>query len=82
MFFKGWSAIDKKNISGITPIEKVPLIEHPEIVLDYQELLGLETMGETHVVIGKIKKRIPLKQLLDGIESEDDRKARVNSSED
>ena len=47
--------------------------------MDYQELLGLETMGETHVVIGKIKKRIPLKQLLDGIESEDARKAKMNN---
>jgi internalin A len=57
-----------KTIPGIVPIEKVPLIAHPEIILDYQELLGLEVMGEKDAVIGKLKQRIPLKQLLDGIE--------------
>ncbi|MGB3694172.1 MAG: helix-turn-helix transcriptional regulator [Spirulinaceae cyanobacterium] len=58
-----------ETIPGIVPVEKVPLIEHPEIILDYQELLGLEAMGETDYPIGKLRKRIPLKQLLDGIES-------------
>ena len=61
--------IHKKNIPGIVPIEKVPLIAHPDIVFDYQELLGLDAMGETNIAIGKIRKKIPLKQLLDGIES-------------
>ncbi|MGK7895746.1 MAG: COR domain-containing protein, partial [Xenococcus sp. (in: cyanobacteria)] len=53
-----------KTIPGIVPIEKVPLIEHPEIILDYQELLGLEAMGEKSVAIGKLKQRISLRQLL------------------
>lgn len=66
-----------KTIPGILPMEKVPLIEYPEIVLDYQDLLGLEAMREEFVVIGKLKKRIPLRQLLDGIKSEDDRKAKI-----
>ena len=62
-----------KTIPGIVPVEKVPLIEHPEIILDYQELLGLELMGERDVAIGKLQKRIPLWQLLEGIESPGDR---------
>ena len=62
-----------KTIPGIVPVEKVPLMGHPEILLDYQELLGLEAMGETSVAIGKLKQRIPLRQLLDGIESPGDR---------
>ena len=66
--------IHERNIPGIKPVEKVPLIEHPDIVLDYQELLGLEAMGEDSVVIGKLQRRIPLKKLLDGIETLDDRK--------
>ena len=57
-----------KTIPGIVPVEKVPLIDHPEIVLDYQELIGLETMGETSIPIGKLNQRIPLQKLLDGIE--------------
>lgn len=59
-----------KTIPGIVPEEKVPLIKHPDIILDYQELLGLEAMGEKDVVIGKLQQRIPLRQLLDGIESQ------------
>ena len=62
-----------KTIPGIIPVEKVPLIEHPEIILDYQELLGLEAMEEKDIAIGKLKGRISLKQLLDGIESESER---------
>ena len=58
-----------KTIPGIIPVEKVPLIENPEIILDYQELLGLEAMGEKDIAIGKLQQRIPLRQLLDGIES-------------
>ncbi|MEM7595935.1 MAG: hypothetical protein AAF383_31280 [Cyanobacteria bacterium P01_A01_bin.83] len=42
-------------------------------ILDYQELLGLESMGEKDIAIGKLKQRIPLRQLLDGIESPGDR---------
>ena len=68
-----------KTIPGIVPEEKVPLIDHPEIILDYQELLGLEEMGETSVVIGKLKQRIPLKQLLDGIESQQNRRQKDES---
>ncbi len=63
-----------KSIPGIVPEEKVPLIARPEIVLDYQELLGLEAMGETSIAIGRLGKRIPLKQLLDGIEESSKRK--------
>ncbi len=62
-----------KTIPGIVPVEKVPLINHPEIILDYQELQGLEAMGETSYPIGKLRKRILLSELLDGISSESDR---------
>ena len=57
-----------KTIPGIVPVAKVPLIEHPEILLDYQDLLALESMGETTVIIPKLKQRLPLSQLLAGIE--------------
>ena len=68
-----------KTIPGIIPEEKVPLIDHPEIILDYQELLGLEAMGETSIAIGKLKQRIPLKQLLDGIEAQQYRRQKDES---
>ncbi|MEO1741364.1 MAG: COR domain-containing protein, partial [Cyanobacteria bacterium J06629_9] len=51
------------------PTEWVPVpghLDHPP--LDYQELLGLEDMGEQNVVIGKLKLKLNLRQLLDGYE--------------
>ena len=51
------------------PTEWVPVpghSKHPP--LDYQELLGLEGMGEQNVVIGKLKLKLNLRQLLDGYE--------------
>ncbi len=62
-----------KTIPGIVPIAKVPLIEHPEIILDYQDLLDLESMGEKDMIVPKLKQRIPLRQLLDGIEEPQNR---------
>jgi internalin A len=41
-------------------------LKHPP--LDYQELLGLESMGELEHTIGKLRTKINLRQLLDGYE--------------
>ncbi|MEM7063696.1 MAG: COR domain-containing protein, partial [Cyanobacteria bacterium P01_B01_bin.77] len=52
------------------PTEHVPVPGHPEHEpLDYQELLGLEDMGESQVKIGKLKLTLDLRKLLDGYES-------------
>jgi internalin A len=49
--------------------EWVPVPNHPDHPpLDYQELLGLESMGDSIVSIGKLKLRLDLRQLLDGYE--------------
>ncbi|WP_373537879.1 COR domain-containing protein [Microcoleus sp.] len=48
----------------------VPVPDNPDAdPLDYDELLGLEEMGQTEVLIGKLKMRRNLRQLLDGYES-------------
>jgi len=48
----------------------VPVPDHPDAEpLDYEELLGLEEMGETKVRIGKLKTSRDLRPLLDGYES-------------
>jgi internalin A len=48
----------------------VPVPGYPNATpLDYQELLGLEEMGETEKKIGKLKLSINLRQLLDGYDS-------------
>jgi len=57
--------------------EWVPVPNHPDHPpLDYQELLGLESMGE-NIIIGKLKLKIDLSQLLDGYETLDDRQSYV-----
>jgi internalin A len=56
-----------KTIPGLTSEEKISLPGHPDIILDYQELIALQEMGETSIPIGKLKTRITLQELLDGI---------------
>jgi internalin A len=65
-----------KTIAGIEALEKVPLPEYPEIVVDYEHLLNLEELNETSFIPPGLKTRVDVKQLLDGIESEADRKHR------
>jgi internalin A len=48
----------------------VPVPGYPDAEpLDYDELLGLEDMGENTVRVGKLKLKLDLRQLLDGYES-------------
>ncbi|TYQ28212.1 COR domain-containing protein [Pseudanabaena sp. UWO310] len=50
--------------------EWVPVPNHPHHdPLKYTELLGLEAMGETKKIIGELKLKLDLRQLLDGYES-------------
>ena len=62
-----------RSISGLYVEEKIRLIEHPLILIDYQELLAQEEMGKEYYTVGKLKKDIPLNELLDGIETKSDR---------
>jgi len=57
--------------------EWVPVPDYPDAdPLEYKDLLGLEEMGETNVLIGKLKLRLDLRQLLDGYESREARQYR------
>ena len=65
------------SFANLEATEFVPVPDHSEAEpLDYQELLGLEDMGEKTVLIGKLKLRIDLRQLLDGYESVEQRQTR------
>lgn len=58
-----------KSLPNLEITEWVPVPNHPKHPpLDYQELLGLESMGESTVIIGKLKLKLDLRQLLDGYE--------------
>jgi internalin A len=58
-----------RSFANLEVTEWVPVPGHPDHQpLDYQELLGLEDMGEQTVTIGKLRLRLNLRQLLDGYE--------------
>ncbi|WP_375471342.1 COR domain-containing protein, partial [uncultured Nostoc sp.] len=64
-----------KSLPNLEITEWVPVPGHPNHPpLDYQELLGLESMGESTITIGKLKLKLDLRQLLDGYESLESRR--------
>ncbi|OUL35978.1 Ras family protein [Nostoc sp. T09] len=64
-----------KSLPNLEITEWVPVPGYPNHPpLDYQELLGLEAMGERTVTIGKLKLKLDLRQLLDGYESIESRR--------
>jgi internalin A len=63
-----------RTISRIEAAEKVPLPGHPEIVVDYKHLLNLEALGEESFIPEGLTERVNVKQLLDGVVSEQERR--------
>ena len=58
-----------KTIPGITPEEKVPLLDHPGVPpVDYQWLLSLERKGYREVIVPGLTEEISIGKLLDGID--------------
>jgi internalin A len=64
------------GFTNFNPTENVPLPDHPDVSVDYEELVGLEKMGESHKVVGKLGRRYSVQQLLNGIESKQERARR------
>lgn len=63
-----------KSLPNLEITEWVPVPNHPNHPpLDYQELLGQESMGESTITIGKLRLKLDLRQLLDGYESKEER---------
>ncbi len=54
-----------KNLHKINARE---IVVYQDIELEYKDLLDVEEMGETDFLIPKLKKRVPLAELLDGID--------------
>ncbi|MEG3938070.1 COR domain-containing protein [Microcoleus sp. S36b_A3] len=60
----------------------VPVPGYPDAdPLDYDELLGLEDMGENTVRVGKLKLKLDLRQLLDGYESIELRRSKLRGDD-
>ncbi len=66
----------RKTIPGIEPEEKVPLPAHPEIVVSYRHLLNMEKRGVATYPPEGFEGDVNVKELLDGVESEEDRRER------
>ncbi|MBE7385243.1 MAG: leucine-rich repeat domain-containing protein [Leptolyngbya sp. SIO1E4] len=59
-----------RSFADLEVTEWVPVPGYPDHPpLDYQELLGLEAMGELDYPIGKLRIKVNLRQLLNGYES-------------
>ena len=63
-----------RSIPGISVQQMVPIPGHPEVVTDYDHLLDLEDMGEAEFVPVGLRERVNVKQLLNGIEPEEERR--------
>ena len=62
------------TITGIEVAGKVPVPGRPDVVLDYQNLLTLESMGKKHWTVPELRADVDVKQLLDGVESVQERR--------
>jgi internalin A len=71
-----------QTIKDIIAEEKVPLPNRPDIVVDYTHLLTLEELGETSFIPSGLKERVSVRQLLDGIEPEEQRRLRQRDREE
>lgn len=62
-----------KTIAKIETREKVPVPDHPNVVVDYEHLLKLERTGVTDFIPEGLDDPISVQQLLDGVATQDDR---------
>lgn len=56
--------------------EKVPIPKHPEVVVDYKQLLRLENAGKEFVTPEGLIEEFRVKDLLNGIETKEERRER------
>ncbi|WP_199774145.1 COR domain-containing protein, partial [Salinibacter altiplanensis] len=63
-------------------VEWVPLPKDPEYAVEYEELLGLEQMGESSYTHGKTRERYRVAELLNGVIKPEDREVQDAEPED
>ncbi len=70
------------TIPGIEVDEKVPLPNHPSILVDYLNLLDMEKMGVPEFVPSGLREKVQVRDLLEGLETSQDREERLATRED
>jgi len=71
-----------KTIVKIEAREKVPVPNHPDVVVDYEHLLNLERLGEITFIPEGLQERVNVRNLLNGISPETERLTRINQIHD
>lgn len=59
-----------ETFQKLSVTEWIPLTKHPDTAVDYDELVGLEIMGEPYYTAGKLKRKFPVADLLNGYVSD------------
>ena len=65
------------SFEKLEAIELVPLPDNDEIAIEYEELIGYELGERDEIYIGKLRKSYSVKELLNGIEKEEERKMKT-----
>ena len=63
----------KASFEKLEAKELVPLPDNDEITSEYEELIGYEQMGKDDYTVGKLRKTYSVKELLNGVVSEEER---------
>lgn len=70
------------KFEGLQVTEKMPVPGHPDIEVDYADLLGQEEMGEDNYTIGKLKKRFSVsRDFLDKVFTKEQREQKKNAND-
>ncbi|MEL7351125.1 MAG: COR domain-containing protein [Cyanobacteria bacterium P01_A01_bin.116] len=67
------------TIPGIEIEEKVPLPNNPSVLVDYKNLLDMESMGVSEFVPSGLKEKTRVRDLLEGIETFQSRESRIEA---
>ncbi len=69
-FIRSQFDIIHARLSQLNVSQKIPVDGKGEIVLDYEDLLFLEEIGDEFVAVRELRKKVSVKKLLNGIEAE------------
>lgn len=72
-FIRGQFEVIHAKIPKISVASKIPVDQQGKIVVDYEDLLFYEEIGETSIPIRSLRKRVHIRSLLDGISPADER---------
>lgn len=67
------------SIPGLEVDEKVPLPSNPDVLVDYKNLLDMEAMNIEDFVPSGVRQKVRVRDLLEGIETSQDREERQES---